>query len=120
MNNSTLGCWWVVIAKSLENKGIPRFSFRFESLSPRQKYGNDRGYSHIFFVYGIERDSRDEPPFKKSMNAFQGRDAYVAGKLSAEETMKIINDKDLLKIKSLSAWIADFFCIEAGKSPLFS
>ena len=37
MNNSTLGCWWVVIAKSLENKGIPRFSFRFESLSPRQR-----------------------------------------------------------------------------------
>ena len=33
MNNSTLGCWWVVIAKSLENKGIPRFSFRFESTS---------------------------------------------------------------------------------------
>ena len=32
MNNSTLGCWWVVIAKILENKGIPRFSFRFESL----------------------------------------------------------------------------------------
>ena len=69
---------------------------------------------------GIERDSRGELPFKKSMNAFQRRDAYVAGKLSAEETIKIINDKDLLKIKSLSAWIADFFCIEAGKSPLFS
>ena len=33
MNNSTLGCWWVVNAESLENKGIPRFSFRFESTS---------------------------------------------------------------------------------------
>ena len=58
MNNPILGCWWVVNAESLENKGIPRFSFRFESLSPRQKYGNDSGYSHIFLFMGIERDSR--------------------------------------------------------------
>ena len=36
MNNSTLGCWWVVIANSLENKGSPRFSFRFESTSAHQ------------------------------------------------------------------------------------
>ena len=31
---------------------------RFESLSLRQKYGNDSGYSHIFLFMGIERDSR--------------------------------------------------------------
>jgi len=36
MNNPILGCWWVVNAESLENKGIPRFSFRFESTSAHQ------------------------------------------------------------------------------------
>ena len=47
----------------------------FESLRLRQKYGNDSGDSHIFLFMGIERDSRDELPFKKSIdNAFQGRD----------------------------------------------
>ena len=30
----------------------------FESLSLRQKYGNDSGSSHIFLFMGIERDSR--------------------------------------------------------------
>ena len=45
---------------------------------------------------GIERDSRDELPFKKSINnAFQGQDACIAEKLSAEEAIKIINDTDL-------------------------
>ena len=47
MNNSTLGCWWVVIAKSLENKGIPRFSFRFESTSAHHKKDIPYGVSFL-------------------------------------------------------------------------
>ena len=37
MRNQILGCYWAVNAESLENKGIPRFSFRFESTSAHQR-----------------------------------------------------------------------------------
>ena len=37
MRNQILGCYWVVNAEGLENKGIERFSFRCESTSAHQK-----------------------------------------------------------------------------------
>ena len=37
MRNQNLGCYWVVNAESLENKGVLRFSFRFESTSAHQR-----------------------------------------------------------------------------------
>ena len=36
MHNPILGCYWAENAEILENKGIPRFSFRFESTSAHQ------------------------------------------------------------------------------------
>jgi hypothetical protein len=36
MQHPILGCYWAENAESLENKGIERFSFRFESTSAHQ------------------------------------------------------------------------------------
>lgn len=47
-----LGCWLTVNAESLENKGIPRFSFRFESTSAQHKKDIPIGVSFLFVVKG--------------------------------------------------------------------
>ena len=47
MRNQILGCYWAENAESLENKGIPRFSFRFESTSAHQSTANMQKVTHI-------------------------------------------------------------------------
>ena len=37
IRNQILGCYWAENAEILENKGIPRFSFRLESTSAHQE-----------------------------------------------------------------------------------